>query len=121
MIRDKLSTIQKREKLNEVHRVGVKSYGGAYHNYAVVNAETKEILVAVEFQEGPRKDPESRHGAIDSDLLEMVRDRLKCFQSGGYACEENAQALRHFEEALMWMIMRTENRFERGVLGTLAK
>lgn len=114
-----ISTIQKREKLNEVCRMGVKGPGGAYHDYAVVNAETQEIVAAVEFQKGPRKDPDSRHGAIDSDLLEMVRDRLKAFQSSGYACEENAHALLHIEEALMWMNKRVEDRIERNVLGTM--
>ena len=118
---NKLSTIQKREKLNEVCPIGVKGPGGAYHDYAIVNAQTQEILAAIEFQKGPRKDPEARHGALDSDLLEMVRDRLKAFQSGGYACEENAHALVHIEEALMWLNKRVEDRIERQVLGTMQK
>lgn len=118
---NKLITIQKREKLNEVCAIDEKGPGGAHHDYAIVNIETQEILAAVEFQRGPRKDPESRHGAIDEDLLEMVRDRLKAFQEGPYACTENAQALLHIEEALMWMNRRKEDRLERGVLGTYQK
>lgn len=118
---EKLITIQKREKLNEVHRIGEKGPGGAYHDYAIVNAETQEILAAIEFQKEPRKDPDARHGALDSDLLEIVRDRLKAFQSGGYACKENQHALNHIEEALMWMNMRVEDRIERNVLGTMQK
>ena len=37
---EKLSTIQKRENLNEVHRIGDKGPGGAYHDYAIVSAES---------------------------------------------------------------------------------
>ena len=118
---DRVSTIQKRENLNEVYRLGVKGPGGAYHDYAIINAETQEVLVGVEFQKGQRKDPEARHGALDSDLLEIVRDRLKAFQGSAYACRENACALTHIEEALMWMNRRVEDRIERNVLGTMEK
>lgn len=118
---EQLLTIQKREKLNEVYRIGEKGPGGAYHDYAIIDAETQEILVGVEFQKGPRKDPEARHGALDSDLLEMVRDRLTAFQAGGYACNENSHALLHIECALMWLNRRVEDRIERNVLGTMEK
>lgn len=117
----KLSTIQKRENLNEVHRMGEPGPGGAYHDYSIVSAETQEILAALEFQRGPRKDPDARHGALDTDLLEIVRDRLKAFQSGPYATRENACALTHIEEALMWLNKRVEDRIERNVLGTMQK
>jgi hypothetical protein len=116
-----LDTIQKREKLNEVCRIGEEGPGGAHHDYAIVNKETQEILAAIEFQKGPRKDPEARHGALDCDLLEIVRDRLKAFQNGPYACEENHQALLHVEEALRFLNRRVEDRIERQVLGTMAK
>ena len=56
---------------------------------------------------------------IDSDLLEMVRDRLKAFQNSGCACMENEHALNHIEEALMWLNRRVEDRIERNVLGTM--
>ncbi len=55
---------------------------------------------------------------LDCDLLEIVRDRLKCFQEGDYRCRENAIALTHIEEALLWMNKRVEDRAERNVLGT---
>lgn len=117
----KIKTIQKRENLNEVYRLGIKGPGGAYHDYAIVSKETQEVLAGVEFQKGPRKDPESRHGALDSDLLEIVRDRLKSFQENGYACRENENALMHVEYALMWLNRRVEDRIERNVLGTMEK
>ena len=118
---EKLSTIQKREKLNDVYRIGEPGPGGAYHDYGIATAENQYILEYIGFQKGPRKDPESRHGILDSDLLEIVRDRLKAFQAGPFASEYNARALQHIEEALYQMNLRVENRIERGVLGTMEK
>lgn len=122
----KLNTIQKRENLNSIYRTGEPGPGGAYHDYDIYtagcNPNTTEIAMAcVEFQKGPRNDPQSRHGVLDSDLLEIVRDRLKAFQSGPMATRENACALTHIEEALMWMNRRVEDRIERNVLGTMEK
>lgn len=126
---EKLSTIQKREKLNDVYRFGEPGPGGAYHDYDIYEAtppgatrDEEEVAIAcIEFQKGPRKDPTSRHGVLDTDLLEIVRDRLKAFQAGPFATRENACALTHIEEALLWMNKRTEDRIERNVLGTMEK
>jgi hypothetical protein len=121
---DNLSTIQKRNKLNNVFRAGEQGPGGAYHEYAVLTAEgtpTPMIVAEIVFQKGPRKEPTSVCGVLDSDLLEIVRDRLRCFQQGDFASRENACALTHIEEALMWMNKRAEDRAERGVLGTYGK
>lgn len=117
----KLSTIQKRENLNTVSRVGEKGPGGAYHEYVIKNAENDNVLFNVKHQKGPRKDVQSIQGVLDNDLLEIARDRLKCFQDGPFASEYNAKALEHIEEALMWMNRRVEDRIERNVLGTNTK
>lgn len=113
-----LNTIQKHNNLNVVYRNGEAGPGGAYHDYIVVNAETGAHLQHVVFQRGPRKEPDSQLGVLDGDLLEIVRDRLKAFQAGPFACEENAKALEHVELALMFMNRRAEERASRGVLGT---
>lgn len=116
----KLSTIQKREKLNEVYAVDEKGNGNANHEYEIVMCEVNENEAKVEtiqFQNGARKTECSIHGILDTDLLEIVRDRLKGFQSGEFATRENACALTHIEEALMWMNRRVEDRIERSVLG----
>lgn len=120
----KLNTIQKRKKLNYVYKLGEEGPGGAFHDYGVLLAENhrsaeQEPMVLIEFQRGPRNDPNSRPGVLEVDLLEIVRDRLKGFQSGPLACRENACALTHIEEALMWMNKRTEERIEQGILGTM--
>lgn len=119
----KLSTIQKRNNLNEVYREGETGPGGAHHTYLVrvPLGEEQAYMVHIRFQSGPRKVLGSEHGLLDTDLLEIVRDRLQAFQSGEFACRENACALTHIEEALMWMNKRVEDRAERGVLGTNEK
>lgn len=120
---EKLSTIQKRNNLNEVFREGEIGPGGAYHEYrvAIPRGDGYETAQRIVFQKGPRKDPNAQSGVLDGDLLEIVRDRLTAFQAGEFACRENACALTHIEEALMWMNKRAEDRAERNVLGTYEK
>ena len=125
-----LSTIQKREKLNDVYAADEIGPGGANHRYIICKeGETCwcdgsnfiGVVAEILLQRGPRKEEGSQHGVIDSDLLEIVRDRLKSFQEGPFATRENACALTHIEEALMWLNRRVEDRIERNVLGTKNK
>ena len=118
---ERLSTIQKREKLNDVYSVDEKGNGGAKHKYLICengSDGTVGIFNEVNFQNGARKLKDSIHGVLDTDLLEIVRHRLQCFQKGDFASRDNAVALTHIEEALMWMNRRVEDRIEREVLGT---
>lgn len=128
----KLSTIQKREKLNNVFAIDEKGNGGANHQYSIMSTDildndskyfNNEYLfeTIIQFQNGARKEENSIHGVLDTDLLEIVRDRLIGFQQGEFATRENACALTHIEEALMWMNRRVEDRIERNVLGTNQK
>lgn len=127
-----LNTIQKFERLNDVFALDEPGPGGAHHLYQVCRHNTGRIseedgtfrtrpenmLLTVQMQCGARKDAGSIPGVVDADLLEIVRDRLRDFQSGPFACRENACALTHLEEALMWLNRRVEDRMTRGVLGT---
>jgi len=113
---EKLSTIQKRENLNEVFVVDEKGNGGANHVYQIISLPT--VFTEINFQNGPRKLPTSTHGVLDTDLLEIVRHRLQSFQEGPFSSKENEMALTHIEEALMWLNRRVEDRIERNVLGT---
>ena len=120
---EKLVTIQKREKLNEVYAADEKGDGGANHEYHIVINDGKEKefandVVVIQFQNGARKELDSIHGVIDTDLLEIVRHRMQCFQAGPFATDYNAKALEHIELALMYMNRRVEDRIERNVLGT---
>jgi len=121
---NKLSTIQKREKLNDVYAVDEVGPGGAHHEYAIEwDADNNGYISTqgIKFQKGPRNEENSQHGVIDTDLLEIVRHRLKLFQAGPFASEYNAKALEHLEIALMYMNRRVEDRIERNVLGTYNK
>lgn len=122
----KLNTIQKVEKLNSVYAADERGCGGANHQYNIVGEPVDENGMGVfqeiiKFQNGPRKDEKSVHGILDTDLLEIVRDRLKGFQAGEFATEDNAKALEHIEIALMYMNKRVMDRYERNVLGTYQK
>lgn len=121
-----LNTIQKVEKLNNVYAVDEPGNGGANHEY-MISGVISEIPVrktfgeTIKFQNGARKDSNAIHGILDTDLLEIVRDRLKGFQSGEFATDDNAKALEHIEIALMYMNKRVMDRYERNVLGTYEK
>ena len=122
----KLSTIQQRENLNEIYRDGERGPGGAYHDYAIYPTdkgliETEIPMAYLEFQKGPRKDPNARHGITDQDLLEIVRDRLTAFCYGVMTDPYTERALGHVEAALFHLNQRVEDRIARGVLGTMKK
>ena len=116
-----LNTIQKRGKLNTVRAIDEKGNGNANHVYQIdLNTieDGCDMVTYISFQNGARKLEDSIHGILDTDLLEIVRDRLIGFQSGEFATRDNAIALTHIEEALMWLNRRVEDRIEREVLGT---
>jgi len=129
----KLTIIQKRNNLNEVFSSGDIGPGGAYHKYIIgrlpkikiSNGEAafqkQENLAEIEFQKGPRNLEDSIAGVTEQDLLEIVRHRLSCFQSGEFSSRENAIALTKIEEALLWLNKRIEDRAERNVLGKYEK
>lgn len=115
----KLQTIQKRNKLNNIHIVDEKGNGNAYHIYHINQiGDTNNLVGEIQFQDGARNMSNSISGVTNEDLLEIARHRLQCFQQGEYATRENAIALTHVEEALLWLNKRTEDRAERNVLGT---
>ena len=121
MDKRKLRSIQKRENLNIVERIGESGPGGAYHHYGInyINEDGDLCYVGhIDYQKGPRHLMDSEHGVTDQDLLEIVRDRLTCFTKGDMPTRETEKALEHLEEALMWLNKRTEDRIERNVLGT---
>ena len=105
--------------------------GGANHRYSITGFDTKgnpsnadsQGYVAsfsrqvVLFQNGPISEA-GVNGLTQEALLAIVIDRLRSFQSGPYSCRENAIALTHCEDALMWLQRRTRARIARGVEGT---
>ena len=111
--------IQRNNNLNDVFYENEEGPGGGRHLYSVKRDD--KVICDLQFQKGPRNDENSIPGVLETDLLEIVRSRLQFFQKGEYATRENACALTHIEEALMWLNKRVEDRAERGVLGTMNK
>ena len=98
--------------------------GGASHRYLVVGFdwlpppdESSLGCVDIRFQNGPIAE-KGVNGLTQEILLEICADRLRGFQSGAFACRENAIALTKIEEAQMWLQKRTRARMGRGVEGT---
>lgn len=102
--------------------------GGACHHYFVslsappgdpigISPVASRASWSIDFQEGPIKEA-MYNGFSQEALLAILIDRLRGFQAGPYACHDNANALTHLEEALMWLQKRTRARLARGVEGT---
>jgi hypothetical protein len=103
--------------------------GGACHKYSIswpstIPAAADSIApdgsCFINFQNGPIKEV-GVNGITQEALLAIVIDRLRCFQAGDYRCRENAIALTHCEDALLWLQKRTRARLARGVEGTNQK
>jgi hypothetical protein len=102
--------------------------GGANHRYEITGFDaatnqsgdkTHYTRNRILFQNGPIKEF-GVNGITQEALLAIVIDRLRSFQSGPFACEDNAVALNHCEQALQALQKRTLARIARGVEGTHA-
>ena len=108
--------------------------GGANHKYRIEltpPGRPTQVCSVLEFQNGPIASPADMNGASGEAYLAILIDRMRGFQfardeagnftkaPGQYACRENAIALTHLEEALMWLQKRTRDRMARGVEGTM--
>lgn len=98
--------------------------GGANHQYMITwgtgDAVPLDKTCLIGFQNGPIKEF-GVNGITQEALLAVVIDRLRGFQEGQFRCRENAIALTHCEDALMWLQKRTRERMARGVEGTNQK
>jgi hypothetical protein len=112
--------------LNEALRITVldePGQGGACHEYLTDYITTDEdgspahATQYVVFQNGPVKE-NGVNGTSQEALLAILIDRLRGFQSGQFACPDNAEALAHLEGALAALNRRTNARVFRGVEGT---
>ncbi len=89
--------------------------GGANHVYQVdIPGQEPKII---SFQNGPIKEV-GVNGITQEVLIAICVDRLRSFQSGKFACRENALALTKLEEAQHWLHHRTQARMVRGVEGS---
>lgn len=116
--------------LNETLLINVldqPGQGNACHEYQIIRAthgngdEYDYVeLCNIKFQNGPIQEY-GVNGISNEALLAIVEDRLIGFQSGQFACRENAVALTKIQEAMMWSQKRTRDRMARGVEGTNQK
>jgi len=103
--------------------------GGAHHLYAVdwplgarpqpgdMGIYHRQLgRVMLPLQRGGVREV-GHNGLTNEALLELVAHRLTCFQSGPFACRENAAALIGVQAALAAMYARTAEREARGVEG----
>jgi len=105
----------------EITVVDEPGEGGVCHGYraeiTAANGAARDYVVDMAFQKG------AIHGAgingiTEEVLLAILIDRLEGFQSGDFACRQNAIVLTKLEEALLWLEDRTREREARGVEGT---
>lgn len=120
-------TTHKVNGLNEALAINVldePGSGGACHLYEILipdSVPTKPgvtVYCGIQFQNGPIQTPADMNGISGEALLAILIDRMQCFQTGPYACRENALALTKLEEAMFWLQKRTRDRMLRGVEGT---
>ena len=86
----------------------------APHNFEVRRVEDDALVCSIHFQGGHVQEG-GLNGVNNEDLLNMVVERLECFQKSPSACRENAIAITKLEEALLWLRKRTEGRVQRGI------
>lgn len=113
-----------------VHVADEPGSGGAHHLYLLDGFDFRENpsmeslkdlrfdsnIQGIFFQNGPVKESVA-NGITCELLLALVIDRLECFQSGPYACMDNAVALEHTAYALETLQQRTKRRIAQGVEG----
>jgi len=95
---------------NACHEYRIRGVVGPLDHHPIATTD-------IHFQNGPLQEV-GANGISQEALLAVVEDRLLGFQSGQYACRENAIALTHVQDAMMWLQKRTRDRVARGVEGT---
>ena len=85
-----------------------------YSIYALKDGEPERVMVDIYFQDGSPL--EEVNGIFNEDLLEILIDRFEGFQSGDFACAENADALHHLKKALTISNSRTSRRKDQGTI-----
>ena len=119
------------EKLT-IHVVDDPGVGGANHRYQIEGFDTENnpsrqvgyvwphsaVHLTIFFQNGPIPEV-GNNGITNEALLAILIDRMRGFQSGKFACDENAQALAHLEIAMDCLHFRAAQRMKAGVEGTL--
>jgi hypothetical protein len=101
---------------------GALTVGGGTHSFIAIPADDKlkGEGISLHFQDGIPAEV-GVNGLSNETVLRAVLNRLRAFQKGEFACEENAQAINRINDALSILCKRTADRKARGVEGTLKK
>jgi hypothetical protein len=93
------------------------------HNYELANFENKEAKgqILQFIQKEPSSSEPTRlitihDGTTNEEVLKVLINRMESLQAK-FPCRENAIALTHMEESLMWLDKRTADRMKRNVEG----
>ena len=93
------------------------------HNYELANLENKEAQGQIlQFIQKEPISPGSSElvtihdGTTNEEVLKVLINRMESLQAK-FPCRENALALTHMEESLMWLDKRTADRLKRNVEG----
>lgn len=110
----------------EINVLDEPGQGGANHEYAISFGDPEDRTghsqrtTRISFQNGPIKEA-GVNGISGEALLAIVIDRLRSFQAGPFACDDNAEALACIQTGLELLQRRTRQRLARGVEGTNQK
>lgn len=77
----------------------------------------------ISWQNGPlgkagTEDRKAPNGAFVETLIQAVIERIEFYNSSGFGCKENNEALWHLEQANEWLDKRTKDRQSKGIEGT---
>lgn len=115
-------TSHRTNALNRAIQIHAYDDGTKYSMQVVDGSDQDTVLINyLKFQSGPAVEPAGFNGFTIEALLAIVEDKLTQFQQGSFSSQENAQALIHLKECMMWLGKRTRDREQRGVDGTLVK
>lgn len=115
---------QQNYKIGQSNEVSARNYTDENDNPAGGYAHGPGMCIA--WQDGPRErhpatgDLRPANGAFVEDALVAARQRLVFFQHSKFACEKNAEAMRHIDAAITALWDRALERESRGVLGSNA-
>lgn len=91
------------------------------HNGKPAGGTTFGAGFAIGWQNGPLGRGEERipqNGAFVEDIIQAAIGRIHFYQTNGFACGENAEALVHLHKAAAALDERTKRREAAGVEGT---
>lgn len=96
-----------------------ESVFNAPHNYLIHSTKSEQgydILAGIHFQQGAVKET-SLNGVFMEDLIAICINRLEHFQNSNFKCDENKDAIKYLEHALVTLRKRTDDRIKRNVQG----